>query len=150
MGGAVASKEPRPGFLQQLEKTASLPTGDIMDAKEPNVAKAALFSRCPRCGIGSLFNGYLSVGLRCPHCGLDFANFDPGDGPAVFVILIEGAVVLAAVLWLEFTFGPPWWVHAVLWPPLIGILTMALLRLVKSVLIVLQYRYQAGEGKRLS
>lgn len=73
--------------------------------------------------------------------------FDAGDGPAVFVILIVGAMVCAAALFVEFTFQPPYWVHAALWIPTTAILSLALLRLAKSLLLVLQYRHKAGEGK---
>ncbi|MDE2134540.1 MAG: DUF983 domain-containing protein [Alphaproteobacteria bacterium] len=114
---------------------------------EPGAAKAALFGLCPRCGQGKLFEGYLSIAKRCAHCGLDYAMFDAGDGPAVFVILIVGAVVCAGALFVEFTYQPPYWVHAVLWIPTIAILTFGLLRLMKSLLLVLQYKHRAGEGR---
>ncbi len=113
----------------------------------PSVAAAAIFGRCPRCGQGKLFAGYLNIAKRCTHCGLDYAIFDAGDGPAVFVILIVGAVVCAGALYVEFTFQPPYWVHAVLWIPTICILTIVLLRLAKCLLLVLQYKHRAGEGR---
>jgi uncharacterized protein (DUF983 family) len=114
---------------------------------EPGVSHAALRALCPRCGKGKLFNGYLEVAPRCTHCGLDYAMFDAGDGPAVFVILIVGAIICAAALFVEFTYQPPYWVHAVLWIPITAILTFVLLRLVKSLLLVLQYKNRAGEGR---
>jgi uncharacterized protein (DUF983 family) len=113
----------------------------------PSVVSAALLGRCPRCGKGKLFDGYLQVAARCGECGLDYAMFDPGDGPAVFVILIVGAIVCIGALVVEVNFQPPYWVHAVLWIPTVAILTVALLRLVKSLLLVLQYRHKAGEGR---
>ena len=119
-----------------------------MDAKEPHVMKAILLGRCPRCGVGGLFTGYLSVGTQCKQCGLDYAPFDPGDGPAVFGILIGGALLLPSVLWVEFTFEPPWWVHVLIWTPVICIVMLGLLRLTKAALLVLQYRNKAGEGRR--
>jgi uncharacterized protein (DUF983 family) len=118
-----------------------------MAAKEQSVLELALFGRCPRCGKGRLFDGYLKVAKSCAECGLDYAKFDAGDGPAVFVILIVGAIVAAGALYVEFTFHPPYWVHAVLWLPLIAILTIAFLRLAKSLLLVLQYKHRAGEGR---
>ena len=118
-----------------------------MAASEPGVLQAALFGLCPRCGKGKLFDGYLKVAPRCASCGLDYAMFDAGDGPAVFVILIVGAIVAGAALYVEFTFHPPYWVHAVLWLPLIAILTFTFLRLAKSLLLVLQYKHRAGEGR---
>jgi uncharacterized protein (DUF983 family) len=111
-------------------------------------AHAALLGRCPRCGKGKLFEGYLKIAARCAHCGLDYTMFDAGDGPAVFVVLIVGAVVCAGALFVEFTYQPPYWVHAVLWIPTIAILTFGLLRLAKSLLLVLQYKHRSGEGRR--
>ena len=118
-----------------------------MPVKTPHTVKAIFFGLCPRCGQGPLFHGYIAVGERCPACHLDYAMFDPGDGPAVFGILIVGAIVCGLALWTEFTFQPPLWVHAVLWAPLIAILTAIFLRLAKSALLVLQYRNRAGEGR---
>jgi uncharacterized protein (DUF983 family) len=114
-----------------------------------STVKASLFGLCPRCGQGPLFDGYIKLKPACPACGLDYAIFDPGDGPAVFGILIVGAIVAALSLWVEFRFSPPYWVHAVLWIPLIIILSLVFLRLSKSTLLVLQYKHRAGEGRRL-
>lgn len=108
--------------------------------------KDIFLGRCPRCGKGNLFSGYLKVGKRCPECELDYGIFDPGDGPAVFVILIEGAMVMGGALWVEFAFSPPLWIHALIWIPTVIVLTLALLRLVKSTLLVLQYKHRAGQG----
>jgi len=113
----------------------------------PNTIVAILKGLCPRCGQGPLFQGYIAVRKECPSCGLDYAMFDAGDGPMVFGILIVGAIVCGLALWVEFTFQPPLWVHAVLWLPLICILTALFLRLSKSALLVLQYRHKAGEGR---
>jgi uncharacterized protein (DUF983 family) len=113
-----------------------------------NAAQAALLGRCPRCGQGALFEGYLKVAPSCRACGLDYAMFDSGDGPMVFVILIVGAVVCAAALYVEVAYQPPYWLHALLWIPLVAVLTFTLLRLVKALLLVLQYRHSAGEGRR--
>jgi uncharacterized protein (DUF983 family) len=118
-----------------------------MTESEPGIVQTAVLGRCPRCGRGSLFNGYLTVAPRCPSCGLDYANFDPGDGPAVFVILIVGFLVAGGALLVEVAFQPPYWVHAVIWLPAILVLTFVFLRLTKSLLVVLQYKHRAGEGK---
>lgn len=111
------------------------------------VLREVLLGLCPRCGKGKLFDGYLTVARQCSACGQDFTGFDPGDGPAVFVVLIVGTIVCGAALYVEFTFQPPYWVHAVLWFPLITALTFGLLRLMKSLLLVLQYKNKAGEGR---
>ncbi len=80
---------------------------------------AGLAGRCPRCGKGKLFDGFLQLGSRCEACGLDYAFADPGDGPAVFAMFIGGFIVVAAALIVEFAYQPPFWLHAVLWAPLI-------------------------------
>ena len=116
-------------------------------ADGPGVVTASLLGRCPRCGQGRLFSGYLSLSRNCSACSLDFSTFDVGDGAAALVILVVGAIVCGSALWVEFTFQPPLWVHAVLWAPAIAILTFSILRIVKSALLVLQDRHRAGEGR---
>jgi uncharacterized protein (DUF983 family) len=103
---------------------------------------AALLGRCPRCGRGALFKGLLTVNERCPACGLDLAAQDAGDGPAVFVILILGALVVGLAIWVEVKFEPPIWVHIVLWTPFTLGVALLLLRPLKAALIVLQYRHR--------
>jgi uncharacterized protein (DUF983 family) len=115
----------------------------------PSTFHAALFGRCPSCGKGPLFKSLLTLHKNCPSCGLDYSVFDPGDGPAVFGILIVGAIVAGLALWVEFTFSPPFWVHVVLWAPTISVLSLGFLRLAKSLLIVLQYKHKAEEGRRV-
>lgn len=101
-----------------------------------------LACRCPRCGRGRLFSGYLQVAERCASCGLDLRNHDSGDGPAVFVIFALGIIVVPVALWVESTFQPPLWLHAVLWSVVILAGALALLRLFKGVLIALQYKHR--------
>ena len=106
-----------------------------------------LRGRCPRCGEGHLFQGFLNLRPRCEHCGLDFDFADAGDGPAVFVILIGGFIVVFAAMVVEFLYQPPYWVHAALWLPLILLLTLGPLRPIKGLLIALQYHHKAQEGR---
>jgi uncharacterized protein (DUF983 family) len=103
--------------------------------------------RCPRCGEGTLFHGFLSLRPACDRCGLDYKFADSGDGPAVFVILIGGAIVVAAALITEVVYQPPYWLHAVLWLPLILLVTLVPLRPLKGLLIALQYHHEAAEGR---
>lgn len=106
-----------------------------------------LRGRCPHCGEGRLFQGFLTLRPRCENCGLDFSFADAGDGPAVFVILIGGALVVFAALLTEVVYRPPYWVHAALWLPLILIVTLGPLRPLKGLLIALQYHHKAAEGR---
>ncbi len=106
-----------------------------------------LLGRCPRCGRGRLFDGYIKLRPACESCGLDFGFADAGDGPAVFVMLIAGFLALGFVLRFEFTYSPPFWVQLVVSLPLVLVVCLALLRLFKGLLIALQHRNDAAEGR---
>ena len=112
-----------------------------------NPLAAGLACRCPNCGEGPLFEGFLRITARCEACGADLKSADTGDGPAVFVILIGGAIVVFAALMTEVVYQPPYWLHAALWLPLILLVTLAPLRLIKGLLIALQYHHKAQEGR---
>ncbi len=102
----------------------------------------ALRGACPRCGKGRLFRGLLTVVKNCDECGFDLAGNDPGDGPAVFVILGLGAVVMGLVLFVELRYQPPMWVHLVLWVPFTFFAAVWMLRVMKAWLIAQQYRHR--------
>lgn len=106
-----------------------------------------LRGHCPRCGQGKLFDGYLKLKPRCAACGLDYAFAEAGDGPVVFVLLIVGFLVVGAALWMEVNFSPPMWLHFILWIPLAIALGLALTRMLKGVLVALQYRNNARPGE---
>ena len=109
--------------------------------------RTGLTCRCPRCGKGKLFRGFLTLAPRCEVCGLDFAFADAGDGPAVFVIFIAGFIVVGSALITEVLYEPPFWVHALLWAPLILATTLLPLRPLKGLMIALQYHHKAAEGR---
>ena len=109
--------------------------------------RAGLRCRCPRCGGGKLFQGFLTLRPRCEVCGLDYGFADSGDGPAVFIMFFAGFIVVGAALLTEIAFQPPYWVHAALWLPLILILTLGLLRPMKGLMIALQYYHKAEERR---
>jgi uncharacterized protein (DUF983 family) len=113
----------------------------------PNPILAGIACRCPRCGKGRMFSGFLGPKTQCEACGLDYSFVDAGDGPAVFIIMIAGFIVVGAALVVETLYQPPLWVHAVLWLPLILFTTLAPLRSMKGVLIALQYHHKAAEGR---
>ena len=106
---------------------------------------AGLSCRCPRCGKGALFKGALTLDVRerCPVCGLDLTFVDPGDGPAVFAIMLLGLLILGGALIVEFKLSPPLWVHVVLWAPVTLVVALGLLRPLKGVLIALQHHHKA-------
>ncbi len=108
---------------------------------------AGLRGRCPRCGEGKLFSGFLTVGESCPKCGLDYRFADAGDGPAVFIILAVGFIVVGLALMTEVLWHPPYWVHAVIWIPMILGLSIGMLRPLKGWFVGVQYRHKAQEGR---
>jgi uncharacterized protein (DUF983 family) len=108
---------------------------------------AGLSCSCPRCGRGKLFQGFLRLRQRCEVCELDYAFADSGDGPAVFIMFFAGAIVVGAALITEVLYHPPYWVHAVLWLPLILLLTLGPLRPMKGLMIALQYHHKAAESR---
>jgi uncharacterized protein (DUF983 family) len=125
--------------------------GKIMPHKTINTLSgsigAGLSCACPRCGRGKLFQGFLTLRPRCEVCGLDYSFADSGDGPAVFIMFIAGAIVVGCALVTEVLYQPPYWVHAVLWLPLIFILTLGPLRPMKGLMIALQYHHKAAESR---
>lgn len=117
------------------------------DASPPSVLAAGLTGRCPRCGRGRLFSGFLALAPRCDRCGLDLSFADVGDGPAVFVSLVGGFVVLGLALVTEILYEPPLWIHLAVFLPLTALVCLGLLRPLKGLLIALQFRNKAAEGR---
>ncbi|MBC9034277.1 DUF983 domain-containing protein [Sphingomonas sp. JC676] len=102
---------------------------------------------CPRCGTRTLFAGYIRFADKCANCGLDFTQFNVGDGPVVFLTLGIGALVTMMALWVEFTFQPGLLIHILLWVPITLGLTVVMLRFSKGLLLALEYRHKAAEGR---
>lgn len=102
---------------------------------------------CPRCGARGLFAGPVGFAPTCRACGLDYAGFDVGDGAVPFLVFLVGAVVVIGAVWLQLTQHPAFWVHILIWPPLVVALTIALLRVAKGMLVAFEYRNRVREGK---
>jgi uncharacterized protein (DUF983 family) len=104
-----------------------------------------LRGRCPRCGQGRLFSGFLDITPRCSTCGLDLSAQDSGDGPVAFIVLIVGFAVVGAALVVEVKYGWPVWLHLMVWLPLALVGCLGLMRPFKATLIALQYKYRRHE-----
>src|SRR3981081_3532329 len=102
-------------------------------------ALRGLACRCPRCGKGKLYAGFLTLRPSCESCGLDYAFIDAGDGPAVFVIMIAGAIVVGCALIVEIKYQPPFWLHAALWLPLVLVTTMLAARSLTAQSVALTF-----------
>ena len=106
-----------------------------------------LAGRCPRCGDGKLFSGFLDLAPRCDVCGLDYGFADSGDGPAVFVTLFAGFLVLGAAMATQIVYEPPIWIHLLIFLPLTLIVCLGMLRPLKGFLIASQYTNKAAPGR---
>lgn len=104
--------------------------------------------KCPRCGEGRLFKGFLTMRESCDVCGLDYGFADPADGPAFFVPMFGCVPSLIFAIWLEFAFSPPMWVHLVVTMPVVLFTCLAPLRPLKAWLVASQYYHKAREGRR--
>lgn len=116
---------------------------------QPPVWRAALFATCPECGAPGLFDGPAKFRERCASCGLDFHRYNVGDGPAAFLTLIIGALLIAAALTLDAVARPPMWVHVLLWVPLTIVAVIYGLRVGKAALLASEHQRQAAEGRRM-
>lgn len=114
---------------------------------QPEIASAALFGQCPRCGARTLFEGLAKFAPRCSACGLDYSQFNVGDGPAAFLTMIVGGIIAALAIWLQLSFDPPFWLHAILWIPLTTALVIGGLRVSKAWLLITEFHRRAGEGR---
>ena len=93
-----------------------------------------------------MFDGWIGFAPKCRACGLDFASFNVGDGPAAFLILVVGAIVTVGAITLELALEPPYWVHAI-WLPIAAALTIFGLRIGKAGLLAQEYTHRAREGR---
>lgn len=109
--------------------------------------KTGLRCRCPRCGEGPLYDGYLKIAPSCSKCGLSYSFADPADGPAFFVMSLVGTVGMALFMLFEFTLHPPIWVHFVFTFPAMAAMCMAILRPFKAWMVAAQYRHKALEAR---
>lgn len=117
-------------------------------AAAPSPLQVALGGCCPRCGRGALFTagrwrGGTALAPRCGVCGLDYGRFNVGDGAAPFLIFIVGGVIMVLAVVADLRWGWPWWAQVLVWTPLTFILTLALMRLAKGLLVALEWRGSA-------
>ena len=103
--------------------------------------------RCPRCGQGHMFQGFIKLSKSCEVCGLDFAYADPADGPAFFVQMFTCVPAVIFALLLEIFASPPVWVHLVTSLPLLLATTVLPIRPLKGWLVASQFYFKAQEGR---
>ncbi|MEX6633026.1 DUF983 domain-containing protein [Hyphococcus lacteus] len=108
---------------------------------------AGLGCKCPRCGQGALFDGYLKLRGECEACHLDYAKADSGDGPAVFVIFIVGFAAVAMAFIARFVWAAPIGVALLLSIGFAVVSILLIIRPLKATMIALQYANKAAEGR---
>lgn len=94
---------------------------------------------CPACGEGTIYNGFLKVRDQCPSCGEELHHHRADDAPPYFTMLITGHVVVGALMTVETAYAPPMWVHALIWGPMVVLMSLFLLPRIKGALIGLQW-----------
>ncbi len=120
----------------------------MTQAAAVNPLLAGALGRCPNCGKGPLYAGFFSLAQMCAACAYPLAQADSGDGPAVFVILVVGFLIVFSALFTEIAYHPPVWVHLVVWLPLGAALCLGLLRPMKGLMIAAQIRNKASQHRR--
>lgn len=103
--------------------------------------------RCPQCGQGHMFNGFLTLKPRCEICDLDYSFADPADGPAFFVICFACVPSVLLGVWFEVVYQPAWWGHLLVTMPFMALTCIPPLRPLKGWLVASQYFYKAREGE---
>lgn len=140
----IDSRSAVPVLAEQMSPEPA--AGASLASVEPAFGHAALKGLCPRCGGSGLFAGWLRFAAKCRHCALDFGTFNVGDGPAAFLTLIVGGVIVALAITLQLTVEPPLLVHALLWIPLATIGVILGLRVAKGALLWSEFRQKAREA----
>lgn len=118
----------------------------MADTHAPSPIVAGIQQRCPQCGKGPVFAGYLKFRETCAVCGANFSVADAGDGPAVFIILIVGAIVTPLLIVLQFGLHLPGLVALGLTLAAAIALCLALLPPFKATLFALQWKHRASEA----
>jgi len=122
------------------------PQGSI-GSKPVDPFLAGLLCRCPACGRAPLFIGLIRIPDQCAACATDFRSADTGDGPAVFVMLIVGFIIVPLTLITQIVFHPPMWVHMLIWLPVTAALCLAVMRPFKAILFAMQWKHKAAEAR---
>lgn len=118
-----------------------------MAEDEPEPAIVAAKGLCPRCGSKTLFDRLATFAPSCRACGLDLRAFNVGDGPAAFLTLLVGALITGLAIGVELVLRPPLWLHVLLWVPITFGAVLFSLRFAKAMLLALEYRNKAREGR---
>jgi uncharacterized protein (DUF983 family) len=111
----------------------------------PKILLRGFLGRCPRCGKGALFCGFLKLAPECAFCHANFSGIDPADGPAAFSVLIGGVCAVGFAFWIETVYTPSFWVHALVTLPICGLLCVIWIRPIKGTMAAMQYTLEHSD-----
>ena len=112
------------------------------------IVQRALMCRCPMCGEGKLFSGYVTPVAACAVCHEPLGHIRADDGPAWLTILIVGHIVVGAILAVEPYVDWPQWLSSAVWLSLSLALVVIVLRPAKALFIALIWRSGAPGSER--
>ena len=103
--------------------------------------------KCPKCGKGDLYKSRFDLSLKstCDSCGLDLAQNDSADGPAVFLIFILGFLIVPLALLVDYLYTWPIWLHGIIWTAITLALILGSLRPIKAYIIALQFKHRPND-----
>lgn len=98
-----------------------------------------LLMRCPHCGEGKLFAGFLTSVDACAVCHEPIHHHRADDLPPYLTVFIVGHLVVALFMGVEEVTTLPLWAHLAIWIPVTLALSLVLLRPLKGGTIGLQW-----------
>ena len=128
----------RPNSVLRAEGVAPIPLWTAL--------RRGVTGRCPVCGQGRIFNGYLSVAPECSVCHAPLGVLRADDAPPYIVIFLAGHLLLPPIFWIEKAYEPPMWLHMVVWLPLFAVVCTLLLRPVKGAVVAWMLRLGFADG----
>jgi uncharacterized protein (DUF983 family) len=115
------------------------PTITVAERSWQNAMWRGACGKCPACGKGKMFSGFLKVAESCNNCGQALHHHRADDAPPYFTIFIVGHLIIPLVFIVERTWQPPYLIHLLLWLPLTFGLTLGLMPIVKGAIVGLQW-----------
>jgi uncharacterized protein (DUF983 family) len=100
-----------------------------------------LMGRCPSCGKGRIFDGFLRVVPECEHCAAPLGLARADDAPPYFTILIVGHIVIPLMLITQKLYDPSTFLLSAIYVPMTLILAIGLLRPIKGATVGLMLTF---------
>lgn len=115
--------------------------------KYPSPVLAAMFGRCPSCGEGKLYRGYLKLVESCDVCNARISDADAEDAPVTFILVLVGSIGMAGIIVSIVKYDLPAWLVLAIWMPVIVAMSLLVMSPFKGALTALQHKHDAGEHR---